>query len=643
MTVSTASRRAGPYIGNSIATSFSFAFRVFTVDDLRLYRTVLATGEETALTRGVDYSVALNVDQSVTPGGAVTYPLSGSPMASTHSLIMISNVAYDQQTALPTGGAYRAEIVERAFDKVTILAQQLQDGLTRTIRTPELAAGLSELADAPDRALKLLAFDAAGDVTLVVPSDQSAATLALHLDDDTDAARGAGMVAFDPGVEYPAGSVGARLRPTDRSLEDFGGVGDGVEINANNAAWAAARSWMATAIKNKALHVNPGHFKFSEELTLLTTTTQVRISGVHSGVSILQQTDNTKNAIAVPSGATCHTIDIENLSIHGAGYASGTTKGIYVGSVATPAFRVTLRGLYLYSLPGQGVHILDQFTTRIVDCQVDDIGGHGFDVEGANTTVFESCYAHRMRGTAKAGYRVHSGVPIFIACNGVDSGEYWGIFGDSVADDGILQYCHPVLDGCNVEDFTVVGVHCKSSGMTSRRSGFLAPATGTVTALLINPSNNPGHLDLSGSFGTKGASWLNSQPLHTLANGAPFLRNASNLDDQLSWYNRNTSTTQTVPNDRYQVISSNTYATSPLHHYTRGWNMQKYSGIATLSAGTVAVTFATALPSANYSITLAGNANETFRWASKATGGFTINSSNAGSTATVDWSAVLNG
>ena len=66
------------------------------------------------------------------------------------------------------------------------------------------------------------------------------------------------------------------------------------------------------------------------------------------------------------------------------------------------------------------------------------------------------------------------------------------------------------------------------------------------------------------------------------------------------------------------------------HQFTR-------AGTETLSSGTRAVTFTEALPTTAYSIALSGDENETFRWASKAVTGFTINSSNGASTADVDW------
>lgn len=61
-------------------------------------------------------------------------------------------------------------------------------------------------------------------------------------------------------------------------------------------------------------------------------------------------------------------------------------------------------------------------------------------------------------------------------------------------------------------------------------------------------------------------------------------------------------------------------------------------GSATFAtAATVSVTFSTAEPDTTYFVSISGNANETFWVTSKATGGFTLNSSNATSTAVVDW------
>ena len=57
------------------------------------------------------------------------------------------------------------------------------------------------------------------------------------------------------------------------------------------------------------------------------------------------------------------------------------------------------------------------------------------------------------------------------------------------------------------------------------------------------------------------------------------------------------------------------------------------------SAATKVVTFATAQADTNYRVALGPQANETFWVSTKTTAGFTLNSSNATSTAVVEWSA----
>ena len=69
-----------------------------------------------------------------------------------------------------------------------------------------------------------------------------------------------------------------------------------------------------------------------------------------------------------------------------------------------------------------------------------------------------------------------------------------------------------------------------------------------------------------------------------------------------------------------------------------GTAANNFRGSATFAtSGTVAVSFGTAESDTSYYVSISGDANETYWITSKATGGFTINSSNASSTATVDW------
>ena len=149
MTVSSTTRRAGPYPGNGLATSFPFDFKVFAKTDIAV---VFANslGVESTLVLDSDYSVTLNADQNANPGGSIAYPIIGSPMTATQALAIVGGLDYSQTSALPTGGAYNATIVERALDRITILTQQLRETVNRGVQLAfTTAANVSSRLPAP--------------------------------------------------------------------------------------------------------------------------------------------------------------------------------------------------------------------------------------------------------------------------------------------------------------------------------------------------------------------------------------------------------------------------------------------------------------------------------------------------------------
>ncbi|PZP11562.1 MAG: phage tail protein, partial [Sphingomonas hengshuiensis] len=67
MTTPATERKAGPYSGNDSQTEFPFTFRVFSATNVQVV--VSLSGIENSLILDTDYSVEINADQSVTPGG----------------------------------------------------------------------------------------------------------------------------------------------------------------------------------------------------------------------------------------------------------------------------------------------------------------------------------------------------------------------------------------------------------------------------------------------------------------------------------------------------------------------------------------------------------------------------------------------
>lgn len=133
MTIPATTRRAGPYDGNDSATSFSFAFKVFADTDV-LVTVADSDGVETELVLDTDYSVTLNGDQDVSPGGSITYPLSGDPLATGETLVIVGNIDYDQQAELPNGGNFNATVIEQQLDRMAMQIQQLAELVERGLR-----------------------------------------------------------------------------------------------------------------------------------------------------------------------------------------------------------------------------------------------------------------------------------------------------------------------------------------------------------------------------------------------------------------------------------------------------------------------------------------------------------------------------
>ncbi|WP_421707096.1 hypothetical protein [Algihabitans sp.] len=155
MTVPTETARSGPYLGNGATDTFAYEFRIQQDSDLLVTRLDEA-GLETALSLDIDYSVT-GVDQP--EGGDVVL---AAPLPSGFRLVITRDVPATQEVDLQNQGAFFAETIERAFDKLTMLAQQNKESDARTVTLPVVSQGVSAtlpgaVADA------VLGWNAAGD------------------------------------------------------------------------------------------------------------------------------------------------------------------------------------------------------------------------------------------------------------------------------------------------------------------------------------------------------------------------------------------------------------------------------------------------------------------------------------------------
>lgn len=179
MTITSETRKAGPYPGNGSNTEFTFAFKVFEDTDITvLFRD--EDGDESELILDSDYSVELNEDQDNDPGGTVTYPISGDPLANDEKLAIIGGLEAIQETDLTNGGAYHAQVHEDRFDYLTILIQQLLEEMSRTLKV-SVTSGLTpgDLEDLLD-GLELNVVIADNSITTTMLVDGSVTTVKIQ-------------------------------------------------------------------------------------------------------------------------------------------------------------------------------------------------------------------------------------------------------------------------------------------------------------------------------------------------------------------------------------------------------------------------------------------------------------------------------
>lgn len=112
--------------GNASATSFAFTFPILDASHLSVIYTS-ASGVETTLSSSL-YSVT---GIGSLTGGSVTYPLTGSPIASGTKLTIVRTVPYTQTTVLSNQGGYYPEVVEQRFDLMYMALQQLAEIVSR--------------------------------------------------------------------------------------------------------------------------------------------------------------------------------------------------------------------------------------------------------------------------------------------------------------------------------------------------------------------------------------------------------------------------------------------------------------------------------------------------------------------------------
>ena len=152
------------YSGNGSTTAFNYTFFIPTNTDIEVIIRS-STGTETVKSEGTgsaNYSIS-GVGSS--SGGAVTFVT--API-STETVVLRRNTAKTQATDYVANDPFPAESHESALDKLTIISQDLQEQVDRSLKISRTNTMTSTdfTTSATDRASKVLAFDSSGELSV---------------------------------------------------------------------------------------------------------------------------------------------------------------------------------------------------------------------------------------------------------------------------------------------------------------------------------------------------------------------------------------------------------------------------------------------------------------------------------------------
>ncbi len=159
MTVSSTTTK-NSYTGNGSTTAFAYGFKIFDDDDIKVILRTTATGNETVQTKTTHYTVSGVGSAS---GGNITF---GTAPPATQTVVLLRTTAQTQLTDYVPNDPFPADAHEDALDKLTFIAQEIQEELGRSLKVSQTnsIATASFTASATARANKVLGFDSNGDL-----------------------------------------------------------------------------------------------------------------------------------------------------------------------------------------------------------------------------------------------------------------------------------------------------------------------------------------------------------------------------------------------------------------------------------------------------------------------------------------------
>lgn len=120
------------YVGDGVTTDLAFAFRILAKSDMYVYAKD-SDGVVTTLVLDTDYSID-DADVDTDDGGTVVLTVAAT--WDTQDIWLIRETARTQLVDLVEFGTFPAEVIEKSFDRLTMISQELWYVYRQTLHYP---------------------------------------------------------------------------------------------------------------------------------------------------------------------------------------------------------------------------------------------------------------------------------------------------------------------------------------------------------------------------------------------------------------------------------------------------------------------------------------------------------------------------